>query len=309
MIVRILGNAEFLADSADFGDVGLDVVHGSPFDPLDKRLAPGEDFTAGNGQRRVFGQFHVTLEIIRPQRFLEPGNLVVRQHPRGLQSPFVAVRPEGIRTAGVHHQFDTGTHRFARGLDDGFIGLPVAAAERAPPDLEGPESPAEPVFQRGSQYFGFIHQQGTVRFDVIAVAASQEPADGLAGDLAENVPESDVDARDGMGDGPPAALPECLLVASFGSRRRIQSGGADQERPHHFDGAPDQPFRSEYAAHSGHAFVGNDLDQGVQVVLEIGKLVIPSAIGGFTAEREETDISNLHWHPNPLTGGQDPSIG
>ena len=60
-------------------------------------------------------------------------------------------------------------------------------------------------------------------------AAEQSP-DGLAGDLAEDVPERDVDAGDHVRDRPAAALPEGLLVQRLAGGGGIDGAGADEER-------------------------------------------------------------------------------
>ena len=54
-----------------------------------------------------------------------------------------------------------------------------------------------------------------VRLDAVAIAAAEQPGDGLVADLAEQVPQGDVDAADGVFDGAAAALPEGGLPQLF----------------------------------------------------------------------------------------------
>ena len=64
--------------------------------------------------------------------------------------------------------------------------------------------------------------------------------DRLACDFAENVPESHVNSADGVGHGTTAALPEGILMESFGGRGGIDRRRAFIERSQIFEGALDQ---------------------------------------------------------------------
>ena len=56
-------------------------------------------------------------------------------------------------------------------------------------------------------------------------------ATGWLRDLAEEIPERDVDAADGVLDRPAAALPERVLAQLLADARRLVGPLADQERP------------------------------------------------------------------------------
>ena len=56
------------------------------------------------GTRRVLAQLREVLEGIGDERLLEPMHIVVGEHVRRVERPFVAVRPEGIAGAGIDHQ-------------------------------------------------------------------------------------------------------------------------------------------------------------------------------------------------------------
>src|SRR3954471_1055348 len=76
-----------------------------------------------------------------------------------------------------------------------------------------------------------VEQERPVGLDPGAVDAAEQPRDRLVGELAEQVPEGDVDAADGVLDGPAAALPEGVLPQLLAHPGRLVRPLADQERP------------------------------------------------------------------------------
>ena len=66
-------DAPTLAQPAALGHVRLDVVHGAALDPGEEGLAAREDLAARDRDRGVLRQLDVAFQVIRAQRFLEPG--------------------------------------------------------------------------------------------------------------------------------------------------------------------------------------------------------------------------------------------
>src|SRR5207237_174164 len=77
------------------------------------------------------------------------------------------------------------------------VGPGVArAAERPRADLEGGEA-AHPVFGDDLAHaFRHLHEQRAIGLHTVVIGAAEQAADRLAGDLAKDVPERDVDAAD-----------------------------------------------------------------------------------------------------------------
>ena len=78
----------------------------------------------------------MSLDIVRRQGLLEPDHVMVGEHPRGLQRPFVPVGPELIAPACVDHEFNVRTHGFTGESDESLIGVLIHAAEGSPAEFE-----------------------------------------------------------------------------------------------------------------------------------------------------------------------------
>src|SRR5262245_9797103 len=89
----------------------------------------------------MLGQLHIAIEIVRTQRFLEPGHVILLEHPRGVDRPLVTMRPKSVRATGVHHQLAPRANRVARASHNGLVGVRIAPPERSPTDLERSKSP------------------------------------------------------------------------------------------------------------------------------------------------------------------------
>src|SRR5207247_11275279 len=84
--------------------------------------------------------------------------------------------------------------------------------------------------RRGSILFPYTTLfRSAVGFDLRSVIAAQEARDGLVADFAEQVPEGDVDAADGVLDGAAAALPKHSLPQPLGDAHRLVGALADEE--------------------------------------------------------------------------------
>src|SRR5205823_4953136 len=114
-------------------------------------------------------------------------------------------------------------NRRARRSHDRFIQLVVAPPKRPPTNLEGAKTFRLNRAQMIGERLGFLHEQGSVRADAVAVPAAQQSAHRLARRLAQQIPKRDVNAADRMRDRPATALPESVLVQlladTFGFQR------------------------------------------------------------------------------------------
>src|SRR5206468_1723027 len=98
-----------------------------------------------------------------------------------------------------------------------------------PAELDRAEPARDGSLQLLAQRLDFIKEQRAVRLDLRAVVAAQEPRHRLARDLAEEIPERDVDAADGVLDAPAAALPERVLPQLLADACWLIGPLADQE--------------------------------------------------------------------------------
>ena len=147
---------------------------------------------------------------------------------------------------------------------------------------------------------GLVEENRAIRLDALAIAAAEQPCDGLAGDLAEQVPQRDVDAADGVLDRSAAALPEGCLSQPLRDAHRLIGAFADEERREQLDGGCDERLAGEDAADAGESFVGEDLDDGMDIVLGL-ELVGPAALNGATGQAGDAQVGDFH--------GKEPSFG
>src|SRR5262249_19169097 len=117
--------------------------------------------------------------------------------------------------------------------------------------------------------------------------------DGLLADLAHEVPQGDVDAADGVLDGAAAALPEEGLAQLFADAHRLVGAVADEGGPGELDAGGGGRLAGGDAAETGEALVGDDFDEGVQVVVGL-EFVGPAALDGAAAQAGQPDIDDLH---------------
>src|SRR5436190_1357906 len=73
-------------------------------------------------------------------------------------------------------------------------------AERPPADLEGAEAALAILGDDLAHAVRQLHEQRAIGLHPLAIGAAQEAAHRLTGDLAEDVPERDVDAADRVGE-------------------------------------------------------------------------------------------------------------
>ena len=151
------------------------------------------------------------------------------------------MRPELLAAAGVDHQLDVRADRVAGRLDEQLVGLRVAPAERPPAELDRLEAAGDGVLQLLAQRVRLVEQDRAVRLDACRGSCRRAAATtGWFADLAEQVPQGDVDAADGVLDGAAAALPEGGLPQLLGDARRLVGALADEERPQQLDAALDE---------------------------------------------------------------------
>src|SRR5438093_53157 len=237
---------------------------------------------------------------------LEPDHAVLGQHRRRAERPLEAVRPELLRAARVDHQLAVVADRVARGLDELLVVGIAAAAEGPPAELERPEPARLGREQDLAQAPWLVEDQRPVRLDAVAVAPAHEPADGLAGVLAEDVPERDVDAADRMGHAAAAPGPVGRLVELLREALRLDRDLVAQERLEQGQRAVDQRLAGVAAAAPDQAGVGVDLEQGVGVVAR--------AAGAGPAESDRAhradpwdggahEVASSRWpYPTPSAG-------
>src|ERR1039457_889657 len=211
-------DAAFFADAADPGNVRLHDVEGSLLKPGNERLSAGQDLAPGDRHRRTVPQQYVIVQVVRWKRLLEPRDVEIGEHAGGARRPLVVLRPKGVACARVDHQQTLRSNGVARGANDCLVhGEAMLTkrrlAQRRPPkrsptNLERAKALTTNRGELLRKGLRFAHQQRGVGLHSLAVAPAQEPADRLAGYLAEDVPQGDVDSTDGVRDGAAASHPE-----------------------------------------------------------------------------------------------------
>src|SRR5205085_6870937 len=160
-------------------------------------------------------------------------------------------------------------------------------------ELDGAEAAGDGGLQLVAQAGRLVEEDRAVRFDAAAIIAAEQPGDWLAGDLAEQVPQGDVDAADGVLDGAAAALPERRLPQPFGHAHRLIGPLADQQRTEQLDCPFDERLAGVDAAQADESFIGEDLDNGVDIVLRL-ELVRPAALDGAAGQAGDADVGDFH---------------
>ena len=286
-------DAAFFADAADFGDIGLNDVKGARLEEWLKALAAREDFSARDGDGRVFAQFDEVFEGIGNEGFLEPVDIVVGEHFRRIEGPAIAIGPVRVAASCVHHEAIFRANSFSCGSHDGFICCRVATSKGPPTDFEGAKALSFHGEQVVFEAFWFVHQQRGVRLNAFFVATAEKAADGLAGGFPEDVPEGDVDPADGVGDGAAASEPEHVLMELFADAFWFERVFATVKRFEDCEGRGNERVVGEHAAEAGDTFVGVDGDESVNAIFG-AEFVGPSAFGGCASEACATDFSDFH---------------
>lgn len=210
-----VSDTPFFADAAALGDIGLNNVEGAGLEPGLEGLTAGKDFSAGNGNAGVLAQEDKIIEGIGMEGFLEPGDLIVREHFRRAQGPFVIVGPESVAAACIDHEEAIGSDGVASGADDRFVASVILTAERAPADFESAKALGTDALKVVSERLGSLHENGGVGLDAVAVTAAEEASDWLSRSLAEDIPESDVDSANGVSESSTATEPKGVLMEFF----------------------------------------------------------------------------------------------
>ena len=167
----------------------------------------------------------------------------------------------------------------------------AVAPEWSPADLESAEALRANAAQLFGQRARFAHQQRRVGPHAIAIASAEQPSDGLPGGFAENVPQGDIDAADGVRDGSAAAHPEGVGVQLLADPLRLQRILAAVERLEHAERSAHQLVVGEGGSPPGDAFIGEDGDQRVDAIFR-ADLVRPAAFGRAVAQTGGSDLGD-----------------
>ena len=122
------------------------------------------------------------------------------------------------------------------------------AAERPPADLERAEALRLQLQQVLAQRLRLVHQQRRVGPHALAVASAEQASDRLAGGLAQNIPQGDVDAADRVRDRAAAPEPEGVLMQLLAHALGLQRVLAAIQRLQELERAAHQIVAGEDAA-------------------------------------------------------------
>ena len=290
------GDSSFLADATDFRHVRLHDIKRARLQPGLKRLSACQDLATCDGNRRPAAQFDVIVHRIRSQRLFKPGDIVVGQHLRRSQRPLVALRPEGIAASGIHHHQRVRADGFPRRANDRLIQFRVVPTKGSPANFERPKSFCFDGAQMIGERFGLLHENRSVGLHALAIASPQQPAHRLACGLTQQVPKSDVNAADGMGDRTAASEPKGVLVQLFADTLRLErvlpaiKRFQDRQRRLH------QSIVAEDAAEPDQVLVGVNCDQSVHAILR-PQFSAPSAFRRRSKQTCALDLPDFHKAP------------
>ena len=242
----------------------------------------------------VLTQGDESLEIVRRQGFLEPDHVVAGQHPRGFERPFIPVRPELIAAARVDHQFDIRSHRVSSELDETFVCAHVLAAEGSPAELERAKTPGNGRLQSlFESSVVCLEEEGAIGLDPVSVISTQKATHGLSAGFAQEVPQCDVDARNGVRDRAAPALPEGRLVEFFGDAFRFDGRFTDKVGFQKIQRGVHQGPAGGHASQPGQAAVRMHFQQRVQVFRR-RRFGCPAGFRRCSHESDCLDTGNFH---------------
>ena len=161
----------------------------------------------------MFAQRDITLDVIGPQRLLEPGDVIVMQHASGLDGPLVLVGPILTTPASVYHELYPITDCLASRSDQSLVVVAADQAKLAPSHLDRPEPPRDEASQGVGEHLGGPPKDDRgVRLDPVTVVPSQQTPNRLARLLPQQIPQSDIEPADCVRHSAASALPESHLV-------------------------------------------------------------------------------------------------
>ena len=229
---------------------------------------------------------------IRPQRLLEPADVIVPEHLRRAHRPLQPVRPVGITRPGINEQLVRWPRRLPRRPHDRLVHRrTVPPPKRPPADLERPE-PLGPILRHHLAHQSrLFHQQRAIRQRPPGISAAKQPPHRHPGRLAEDVPQRDVNATDAMGKTPAPPHPERILVQLLRNPLRLQRALAPPQRLQHLHARLHQPAIGEHAAIPDDPGIGVHGDQRVDRILrpDLGR---PAALRTLPEQRGDSDVGD-----------------
>ena len=145
----------------------------------------------------------------------------------------------------------------------------------------------------------FVKEQGAIGLDPISIISSQQTRHWLVANLAHQVPERNINAADGVLDGAAAPLPEGALPQALADATGFVGALADQHGPQQLHGRLDQGLAGHRAADADQPFVGDDFDDGVDVLFRL-QIVDPAALDGAARQSGDTQLGDFHTEPRTL---------
>src|SRR5690349_15661 len=114
---------------------------------------------------------------------------------------------------------------------------------------------------------GFAHQNGCIRSYPVTIAPTQQSADRLTRNPAENLPERDIDTADRMCYRPATAHPESIGMKFFADPLRFQGIFTCIKRLEHMECSLNQLVIREYRSPSGNTFIRKNSNQCMDAVI------------------------------------------
>jgi len=227
----------------------------------------------------------IRREILRREdRLFEPVKIVGAQFQRHL--PRLLGRP---RAVGVDHERHAVARRVARGPNLGLFGLvqldvAITLLDREPG-------------ARGNEFAVAELEQARIGGQRCLPGAAQQPMQGQVGGLAGDVPQCDVEARQGEDGDAVAAVQMQRLLQVVGEPPNVARVAADhprhdhpvQHRPHRLHAAV-----AERIAPTNDAGIGLHLHQESVVAGPAREATRLAAEGEGNLDRERLDRGNLH---------------
>ena len=224
-----LGDAHELGQTAGHRHVGLgdidlaDVEHRRVFETRRQPEIAGADRDAEALETGMTGEV-----VDRKGRFDPREAMVPEERHQG--KAFLGRRPGGRR---IDHQPDVRAHMLARGVDQSFGPGQIVAPERIGHDLDRLQPELQAAIDRPADLIGRFSQRidRAIREHPVAPPRPEQIGRRLAGNLAANVPQGDVDGAQGVDDHAAAAVIAGEVVHPVPESLDVGSILADQSAP------------------------------------------------------------------------------
>ena len=166
-------------------------------------------------------------------------------------------------------------------------------AKRPPANLERAEASPGDLLKVFGERLWLIHEERRIREHALPVAPAQQAPNWLPRCLAQDVPERDIDAADGMREAATASEPEGVLMQLLADALRLQGVFAPVQWLKVCQRGSHQPGVGENAANAGGALIRAHDHKGVDAVFW-PQFIAPATLWRGSRQANCLDFANAH---------------